>query len=84
MIERLMRWWYRFRNQRDSSDFNTVDSRTSGIQEAIDSLPRSGGRVNIPSGVHDVGEAIGLDRDNVELRGRRPGRFRRLFSREEK
>lgn len=32
--------------------FNTEKSLTSGIQEAIDSLPKEGGTVHVPAGIH--------------------------------
>ena len=47
----------------------TVSSGDFGsIQQAIDSLPREGGTVVVPSGVHDVREKIRLP-SHVELRG---------------
>lgn len=53
---------------RNAADFDVEDSFTSGIQEAVDSLPRSGGKVYVPPGDYLLRRSIRL-RDNVTLRG---------------
>ncbi len=52
----------------NSSDFNTIQSRTAGIQEAVDALPQEGGVVYIPLGNHQISRAIHL-RSGVYIRG---------------
>ena len=54
----------------NSSDFNTIQSRTAGIQEAVDALPQEGGVVYIPVGNHQISRAIHL-RSGVYIRGQR-------------
>ena len=49
-------------------DFRTAESRTSGIQEAVDSLPPEGGVVHIPAGTHEISRTIRL-RSGVYIRG---------------
>jgi len=50
-------------------DGPTVNARNFGtLQQAGDSLPRSGGTVEVPAGVYDVHDKIRL-RSHVELRG---------------
>lgn len=48
------------------------ESRTAGIQEAIDTLPEEGGVVHIPVGSYALRNSIRL-RSNVVLRGEGPG-----------
>lgn len=43
-----------------SADFATEESLTGGIQEAIDSLPRGGGTVYVPEGVHELRRTLWL------------------------
>lgn len=43
-------------------------SPTNGIQEAVDALPASGGRVHVPAGRYELRQSIRL-RDNVTLIG---------------
>ncbi|MBN1257480.1 MAG: right-handed parallel beta-helix repeat-containing protein [Planctomycetes bacterium] len=43
-----------------SSDFNSADSMTAGIQEAVDSLPEGGGTVYVPEGVHVIRQQLKL------------------------
>ena len=43
-------------------------SPTSGLQEAIDALPASGGTVLLPAGVYPLRRSV-LLRSNVTLRG---------------
>ena len=53
---------------RSAADFDAESSFTSGIQEAVDALPRSGGEVYVPPGNYLLRRSIRL-RDNVTLRG---------------
>ena len=50
------------------TDFNQKDSFTSGLQEAIDALPKSGGIVWVPPGVYTLHRHVRL-RHNVTIRG---------------
>ncbi len=52
----------------NAADFMSEKSFTSGIQEAIDALPRGGGEVYVPPGLYPLLRSIVL-RDNVTLRG---------------
>jgi hypothetical protein len=52
----------------NSVDFLTADSRTAGIQEAIDALPPEGGVVYLPAGRHEISRIIQL-RSGIYLRG---------------
>jgi hypothetical protein len=49
-------------------DFQSSESRTAGIQEAVDALPATGGVVYIPAGEFRISRAIHL-RSGVYLRG---------------
>lgn len=49
-------------------DFNEKDSFTSGLQEAIDALPKSGGIVWVPPGIYTLQRHVQL-RSNVTIRG---------------
>ena len=51
-----------------SVDFQTTESRTAGIQEAVDALPPEGGTVYIPAGRHEISRTIRL-RSGVYIRG---------------
>ncbi|MFC1614769.1 right-handed parallel beta-helix repeat-containing protein [Gemmatimonadota bacterium] len=51
-----------------AADFQSPDSRTAGIQEAVDALPPEGGIVYIPAGTYEITRAIHL-RSGVYLRG---------------
>jgi len=53
------------------ADFASADSPTAGIQEAIDTLPESGGTANIPPGEYVLRQSIRL-RSNVTLQGAGP------------
>lgn len=53
------------------ADFYSPTSPTSGIQEAIDTLPREGGLITIPPGTYLLKRSIVL-RDNITLRGSGP------------
>ena len=50
------------------TDFNEKDSFTSGFQEAIDALPKSGGIVWVPPGIYTLHRHVRL-RSNVTIRG---------------
>ena len=50
------------------TDFNQKDSFTSGLQEAIDALPKSGGIVWVPPGIYILHRHVRL-RSNVTIRG---------------
>ncbi len=50
------------------ADFQDVPSMTGGIQEAIDSLPATGGAVVIPPGEYVLRSYVRL-RDNISLIG---------------
>ena len=50
------------------TDFNEKGSFTSGLQEAIDALPKSGGIVWVPPGVYILHRHVRL-RSNVTIRG---------------
>ena len=52
----------------NAADFASEDSFTSGIQEAIDALPRAGGEVYVSPGTYMLRRSVWL-RDNVTLRG---------------
>ena len=52
----------------NAADFFDPDSPSSGLQEAIDSLGRSGGVVNIPAGTYVLHRSLRL-RANTTLRG---------------
>jgi len=52
----------------NSTDFSTSESRTAGIQEAVDALPPEGGIVHIPAGEHRISRSIHL-RSRVYVRG---------------
>lgn len=52
-------------------DFAAKDSATSGIQEAIDALPKTGGIVRLPTGMYRLRRSIEL-RSHVTLRGEGP------------
>lgn len=54
---------------RISQEFDTPDSTTAGIQEAIDDLPATGGAVVIPIGTHTISTTITIDKDNVTIYG---------------
>lgn len=54
---------------RISSEFDSSDSNTAGIQEAIDDLPAAGGTVLIPPGTHEISFLILVDKSNVHLVG---------------
>jgi hypothetical protein len=53
---------------RNVADFSSPNSPTGGIQEAIDSLPRSGGCVVVPPGTYLMKQSVHL-RSNVCIRG---------------
>ena len=53
---------------RNAADFASEASFTSGIQEAIEALPRQGGEVYVPPGEYLLRRSIWL-RNNVTLRG---------------
>lgn len=53
---------------RSAADYNTPDSVSGGIQEAIDSLPAGGGTVTVPEGLYLLHRPIVL-KDNVKLAG---------------
>ncbi|MBM4081621.1 MAG: hypothetical protein FJ278_18095, partial [Planctomycetes bacterium] len=55
----------------NAGDFYSAASPSSGIQEAVDSLPPSGGTVFVPSGTWLLKRGIHL-RNNVSLRGAGP------------
>ena len=50
------------------TDFAEKDSFTSGLQEAVDALPKSGGIVWVPPGVYTLHRHVRL-RSNVTIRG---------------
>ena len=50
------------------TDFDEKDSFTSGLQEAVDALPKSGGIVWVPPGVYTLHRHVRL-RSNVTIRG---------------
>ncbi len=50
------------------TDFDEKGSFTSGLQEAIDALPKSGGIVWVPPGVYTLNRHVRL-RSNVTIRG---------------
>ena len=50
------------------TDFAEKDSFTSGLQEAVDALPKSGGIVWVPPGVYTLHRHVRL-RSNVIIRG---------------
>lgn len=52
----------------NSVEFQTTDSRTAGIQEAVDSLPPEGGVIYVPAGKHEISQTIQL-RSGVYIRG---------------
>ncbi len=54
---------------RISTEFDSADSMTSGIQEAIDDLPATGGTVLIPAGTHEISYHILVGTDSVKLVG---------------
>ena len=54
--------------RRVSTDYSTEASVTAGIQEALDSLPETGGTVYVPAGVHVVHRTVFV-RDHVTLEG---------------
>ncbi len=54
-----------------STDFKSSDSMTSGIQEAVDALPDSGGTVLIPTGTHKIHHRITL-KPNIRVTGEGP------------
>ena len=49
-------------------NFSNVPSFTSGLQEAIDALPESGGVVEVPPGIYTLQRHVRL-RNNVLIRG---------------
>lgn len=49
-------------------DFQKASSRTSGIQEAIDALPRNGGTVHLPPGKYLLRRSVRV-RSNLRIRG---------------
>ncbi len=51
-----------------AADFQSPESRTAGIQEAVDALPGEGGIVYIPAGTYEITRAIHL-RSGVYVRG---------------
>jgi len=51
-----------------AADFQSPESRTAGIQEAVDALPPGGGIVYIPAGTYEVARAVHL-RSGVYVRG---------------
>jgi hypothetical protein len=51
-----------------AADFNKPGSPTAGIQEAIDSLPETGGVVYIPVGTYEINRSINL-RSGIRLVG---------------
>jgi parallel beta-helix repeat protein len=55
----------------NAADFRNGQSPTSGIQEAVDSLPESGGTVFIPAGEYMLRRMVSM-RENVTLRGEGP------------
>ena len=52
-------------------DFASRDSTTAGIQEAVDSLPKSGGSVYLPAGRYRLRRSVEL-RSRVRLHGEGP------------
>lgn len=54
------------------ADFYDPNSKTNGIQEAIDALPQMGGQVFLPSGQYLLRDSIRLP-DRVRLVGEGPG-----------
>ena len=52
----------------NATDFNEKGSFTSGLQEAVDALPKSGGVVWVPPGVYTLHRHVRL-RSNVTIRG---------------
>lgn len=52
----------------NAKDFASKTSPTSGIQEAIDALPKSGGTVLLPAGTYKLRRSVRL-RSNLILRG---------------
>ncbi|MBN2290102.1 MAG: right-handed parallel beta-helix repeat-containing protein [Candidatus Glassbacteria bacterium] len=55
-------------SQVKATDFQGPESRTAGIQEAVDALPPEGGIVYLPAGTYEVARAIHL-RSGVYVRG---------------
>ena len=53
-------------------------SDCAAIQQAIDSLPATGGQIIVASGTYTCTTAIVVDRDNVDLRGQGPATVLRL------
>ena len=51
-----------------STDFNTPESQTCGIQEAIDKLPETGGMVMVPAGLFEMHAPVVM-KPNVKLAG---------------
>ena len=52
----------------NATDFMSSESRTAGIQEAVDALPPEGGVVYLPAGTYEITRAIHL-RTGVYVRG---------------
>ncbi len=52
----------------NAADFDSPESFTGGIQEAIDALPRRGGEVHVLPGTYLIRRSIWV-RDNITLRG---------------
>ncbi|MEA2064658.1 MAG: right-handed parallel beta-helix repeat-containing protein [Gemmatimonadota bacterium] len=52
----------------NAKDFQDENSRTAGIQEAVDALPPDGGIVYLPAGTYEITRAVHL-RSGVYVRG---------------
>lgn len=59
---------------------NSVSSDCAAIQNAINSLPPTGGQVIVSTGIFTCTTAIVIDRDNVDLRGQGSSTVLRLAS----
>ena len=61
-----------YKNANGKPEYKSIDpseTTTAGIQEAIDALPASGGRIILPPGNLTITDTISLVRNNVEIIG---------------